>query len=152
VRGCVLTLLLVTLAGCQMPQLNPGRVSAVAIGAHAGWFRRVNGRWPADFAELVRLDCPRLDVEPFPQASMYETSPRPLPRDETLCNALSELPYVVTMRARGQDLRLTLSRSRGPTICNLVVLAPTAASAHELSAMIRLKLVGFRCPGEGKKL
>ena len=151
-RCCLLTLLVVTLTGCQMPRLNPGRVSAVAIGAHAGWFHRVNGRWPASFAELVRLDCPRLEVDRFPEASIDAASPPPLPRDESLCNVLSELPYVVTMQARGQDLRLTMSRSKGPIICNLIVLAPTAARANELSPMIRLELVGFRCPGEGKKL
>jgi hypothetical protein len=143
----MLALLALTLAGCQVPQLNPGRVSAVAIGAHAGWFRRVNGRWPVDFAELNRLDCPRMDDEYFSDA--YTHGPQPA-RDTGLCNVLSELPYVVTMHARGRDLRVVIDRKKGPMVCSLVVLAPTMASARELSPLIRLKLFSFDCPGEGK--
>ena len=143
----MLALLALTLAGCQVPQLNPGRVSAVAIGAHAGWFRRVNGRWPVDFAELIRLDCPRMDDGNFSAASTFE----PLPaRDTGRCNVLSELPYAVSMEARGRDLGVVVLRKKGPIVCSLVVLAPTMASARELSPLIRLKLFSFDCPGEGK--
>jgi hypothetical protein len=35
-------------------------------------------------------------------------------------------------------------------VCRLTVLAPTAASAAELSPKIKLGLLGFECPGEGK--
>jgi hypothetical protein len=126
-------------------QLNPGRVSAVAIGAHAGWFHRVNGRWPADFAELLRLDCPRLEQETVPDANFFGSQTS----DARQCNVLSELPYEVGMQAQAEKLKLVVSRDTG-VVCRLTVLAPAAANIAELSPMIRLRLLGFKCPGEGK--
>ncbi len=108
----ILLALTLPAAGCQLPQMNRGRVMAVTVGAHAGWFRRVNGRWPADFAELVRLDCPRLD-----EAAVDASPAGPPPEsDESLCNVLSELPYPVTMHTRGRNLRLTVRRNKGPIV------------------------------------
>ena len=135
------------MTACQLPHLNPGRVTAVAVGAHAGWFRRVNGRWPADFAELTRLDCPRLDDSSFPDANVFDEPPE---KDPRLCNVLAELPYVVVMQPQARNLRLVFSRIKGPIVCTLTVLAPTPRSADELSPLIRIRMLPFSCPGEGK--
>lgn len=146
---CIFALLLavVAMTACQMPHLNPGRVAAVAVGAHAGWFRRVYGRWPADYAELTQLDCPRLDESSFPDAHVFDapaaTDPRP-------CNVLAELPYVVVLQPHARNLRLVFFKGKGPIVCTLTVLAPTARSAGELSPLIRIRMRPFSCPGEGK--
>jgi hypothetical protein len=135
------------MTACQMPHLNPGRVTAVAVGAHAGWFRRVNGRWPADLAELTQLDCPRLDESSLPEANGFDDSPR---RDPRPCNVLAELPYVVALQPHARDLRLVFFKGKGQIVCTLTVLAPAAQSAGELSPLIRIRILPFSCPGEGK--
>ena len=135
------------MAGCQAPRLNPGRIVSVAVGAHAGWFRRVNGRWPADRAELTRLDCPRIDDGDPPDPVIFGLPPK---RDERLCNFLDELPYELEMQPRTRDLHMIIRGKQRVVICELTVLAPTRRSARELSPLIRIKMFGFDCPGEGK--
>ena len=145
--GIALLALTLAMAGCQAPRLNPGRVISVGVGTHAGWFRRVNGRWPADLAELARLDCPRIDdsypPDPVPPGQLPE-------RGERLCNFLAELPYEVEMRPRAQNLRLSIRGKKGIVVCQMTVLAPTRHSARELSPMIRIRMFGFDCLGEGE--
>lgn len=136
------------LTACHASYFNPGRVQSMSLGTLAGVYHRVNGRWPADLAELSHTPCP--DFEKFPDEAPGGAFTAPAAPPPAACKFAARFPYEVRMSEVSANLRVAIHDAAGRKICRMIVIVPPANPGTKVTPLVQIKFPVFGCPGGGK--